>query len=147
MIGTWRCHLHSFAVGSAPARDFGISTYRAQLIMPNALNGERSWLQMADTRNRDWSFITYDPMAKQWVVTGIEWPVTYGVSTGTMRGNRLVVSGKATIFGRDYRLRQTYTKRSNDAFTILNEELSPDGTWIRDDEYDFVRATPHRRRP
>ena len=140
MAGTWRCHAHSFAVGSTPARDFGQSNYTAKFIMRNALNGERPWLQLADDAGRDLSFITYDPLARQWVVTGIEWPVTYGTTTGSMRSNRLVVTGVTTIFGRDYRLRQTYTKLGNNAFRIFNEEQRPDGTWIADDEYDFVRT-------
>ena len=142
LVGTWRCHAHSFAVGSAPAHDFGESTYSAKFIMRNPLNGEQPWLQLVDEATRDLSFITYDPMAKRWVVTGIEWPVTYGTSTGTMTGNRLVVTGTSTIFGREYRLRQTYTKVSDNAFTIFNEEQRPDGSWIPDDEYDFVRVTP-----
>lgn len=50
--------------------------------------------------------------------------------------------GSATVFGRKYRLRSTYTKQSNDAFTLVNEEQRPDGTWLRDDEYDYVHAKP-----
>lgn len=145
MTGTWRCHARSFAAGSAPAKDFGETNYTAKLIMRNGLNGERTWAQLADAKARDLTLITFDPMARRWVMTGIEWPVSYGVSTGTMSHNRLVLTGNATVFGRDYYLRQTITKLSNDAFTILNEERRPDGTWLRDDEYDFTRArTAHR---
>jgi hypothetical protein len=150
MVGKWRCHIRSFAVGSTPARDFGESTYTARFIMRNALNGEKTWLQLADDATHDLSFITYDPMAKQWVVTGIEWPVSYGVSTGQLTGDSLVATGDSTIFGRKYRLRQSYTRLSDDAFKITNEEQRPDGSWIADDEYDFVRSKSkilaHRRR-
>ena len=146
MAGAWRCHTHSFAVGSTPSHDFGESTYTAKMVMRNALNRQRTWLQLADSASRDLSFITYDPMTKHWVVTGIEWPVSYGTSVGTIVGNKIVVIGDATVFGRQYRLRQTYTKLSNDAFKIFNEEQLPDGTWMPDDEYDFVRlkSKPHR---
>jgi len=140
MVGAWRCHVHSFAVGRAPARDFGESSYTAKFIMPNALNGQRTWLQLADTTSRDLTLLTFDPMARRWVLTGIEWPVSYGVSTGEMSGHRLVLTGGATVFGRNYHLRQTITKVGENSFTILNEERRPDGRWIRDDEYDFVRS-------
>ena len=140
MTGTWRCHIHSFAIGSAPARDFGESTYSAKFIMRNPLNRERTWLQLADAAGRDLTLVTYDAMAHRWVMTGVEWPVSYGVSTGAMSRNQLVLTGDATVFGRNYHLRQTITKLSDNAFTILNEERRPDATWIRDDEYDFVRA-------
>lgn len=144
MKGTWRCHMHTFAVGSAPAHDAAQELYTAKFIMRNALNGEQSWLQVEDAKQRDLSFITFDPMAKRWVVTGIEWPVTYGTTVGMMMGNRLVATGTVTVFGRDYILRQTYTKLNNDAFRIFNEEQRPDGSWLPDDEYDFVRV--HRKK-
>lgn len=140
MSGTWRCHVHAFAVGSAPARDFGEKTYVGKFIMHNPLNGEQPWLQIEDEDHRDLSFISYDPLAERWVVTGIEWPVTYGAQTGKMEGNKLVVAGKVTVFGRDYLIRATYTKHSDDAFTIFNEEQLPNGSWLPDDEYDFVRV-------
>lgn len=140
MAGTWRCHVRSFATGTARAHDFGQTTYTGTFLMRNVLNGQKSWLQLADVRRRDLSFITYDPLAKQWVVTGIEWPVSYGVGTGTMIGNRLIVTSDVTVFGRRYHLRSTYIKHSNDAFTLLNEEQRPDGSWLRDDEYDYVRV-------
>lgn len=132
--------VYSFATGSVRSRDYGETTYVAKFIMPNRLSGQRTWLQIEDARQRDLSFITYDPMAKQWAMTGIEWPVSYGVATGSMSGNRLVVTGNATVFGRPYFLRTTYTKKTNDAFTLLNEERMPDGKWMPDDEYDFVRV-------
>lgn len=140
MAGTWRCHTYAFATGKVPAHDYGYTMYTGTFIMRNVLNGQRQWLQLVDERERDLSFITYDPMARQWVVTGIEWPVSYGVSTGTMRANQLIVGGNVTVFGRNYRLRTSYVKHSNDSFSLINEEQRPDGTWLRDDEYDFVRV-------
>lgn len=140
MAGTWRCHVYTFATGKVAAHDYGYSPYTGSFIMRNALNGQRSWLQMVDERQRDLSFITYDPMARQWVVTGIEWPVSYGVQTGKMSANRLVVFGFATVFGHKYRLRTSYVKHTNDSFSLINEEQRPDGSWMRDDEYDFVRT-------
>lgn len=142
MAGTWRCHVYSFSTGRVPAHDYGRTTYTATFIMRNLLNGQAVWLQIADKRGRDLSFITYDPLAKQWASTGIEWPVSYGVSTGSRHGEQLVMTGSATVFGRKYRLRSTYTKQSNDAFTLVNEEQRPDGTWLRDDEYVYVRVKP-----
>jgi hypothetical protein len=55
------------------------------------------------------------------------------VYVGYNRESAPDVAGTVTVFGRLYQLRTTYTKQSDDAFTLVNEERRPDGTWLRDE--------------
>lgn len=98
-----------------------------------------TWICILEPDGKESRHITFDPFSRQWIYV-----LTRG-SYGILRSrqgwieNRIVFSGMMTMIGIDCEWRMTWTKKSDDAFGFVNEELRGDGSWEYIDEWHFVR--------
>jgi hypothetical protein len=97
-----------------------------------------AWVCLVGKDGRERRFITYDPFSKQWMYLLAEGAYGFLRSSG-WNGNELVFEGEMTMIGVNCVLRQTWTKKSNEEFSFVNEEKLPDGTWGYVDEWELKR--------
>ena len=97
-----------------------------------------AWICLVGKDERERRFITFDPFSKQWIYLLAEG--AYGIlrSQG-WTGNELVFEGEMTMIGVNCVLRQTWTKKSDDEFSFVNEEKLQDGSWGYVDEWELKR--------
>jgi hypothetical protein len=98
-----------------------------------------AWICIVAPTGAEMRHITFDPFSREWF---------YVLSHGAfcvLRSREGWVDGKIAFTGTmmmlgvecDWRMR--WTKHSNDAFSFVNEERAPDGSWAYVDEWRFTR--------
>ncbi len=133
--GTWSAHNVQQLPGGK-AHDLGLNTYVFAFTMKNR------WLFGADGKAKDEFYITYDPLARHYVLVRIEGNPSYGiwVSAQGWRGNAIAfTSPDAYANGHVYRRRVTIVKKDARAFTIFDEEQLADGSWAADDTVELTK--------
>ncbi|HWA02231.1 MAG TPA: DUF1579 family protein [Rhizomicrobium sp.] len=101
------------------------------------------WLEIRDTYpggNQDVSYLGFNPVSKRWVsvtVDGLGNLVT-NTSAGWKDG-RLVFVGDVIAVGERATLRQVITKKSENSYSITNEERMKGGHWRLLDTYRYEK--------
>jgi hypothetical protein len=97
-----------------------------------------SWICLVGKDGRERKYLTFDPFSGQWIYVLLEG--AYGIlrSPG-WNGNEIAFEGEMTMIGVNCVLRQTWKKKSNDAFMFVNEEKLADGSWGYVDEWELNR--------
>lgn len=134
MEGEWAHENHVPATRASPAyTDAGVSRFK--------LSDKADWLCMVGPDGKETPNVTFDPFSKQWIYLLMRG--AYGMlrSAQGWQDNRLVFSGEMTMLGPPRGWRLTLTRESDDAFSFLNEEPEPDGSWAYIDRWHFTRRT------
>jgi hypothetical protein len=97
------------------------------------------WICIVEPDGKEIRHITYDPFSRQWMYVLTRG--AYGIlrSPAGWDRDRIVFSGRMIMLGIDCDWRMTWTKKSDDAFGFVNEELLGDGSWGYIDEWQFTR--------
>lgn len=97
-----------------------------------------AWICMVGADGKERPHITFDPFTRQWMFVLADG--AYGIlhSSG-WSGNQIVFTGPMSMIGVDCQLRQTWTKKGDDEFHVLNEEMMDEGRWGYVDEFEFRR--------
>ncbi|HWY44405.1 MAG TPA: hypothetical protein VNX66_12965 [Candidatus Sulfotelmatobacter sp.] len=97
-----------------------------------------SWICLVGKDGRERKYLTFDPFSGQWIYVLLEG--AYGIlrSRG-WNGNEIAFEGEMTMIGVNCVLRQTWKKKSDDAFMFVNEEKLADGSWGYVDEWELNR--------
>jgi hypothetical protein len=136
LLGNWTVDVTVFATATTAQRN-----ERGSSAVVPVLSG--TWLQITDTYphgTQDLSLVTYNPVDRQWVSTGIDGAGNAVTSTGTWQDDKLVFeTANVRIMGEALTLRQTLTRLNADEYTIRNEELLH-GSWRALDEYQYRRV-------
>jgi hypothetical protein len=102
-------------------------------------SGDGAWVCALAPDGREIPQITFDPFSRQWIYL-----LTRG-SYGLLRSqqgwvsNRIAFAGAMTMLGINLEWRMRWTRHSDDAFSFINEEQNPDGSWAYIDEWWFRR--------
>jgi hypothetical protein len=135
MAGTWNAH--EKVDGPGRVRDLGIATY----IIADTMRGR--WIFGSDGKSREFFYLTFDPLAGQWVLAKIEAASAYALLTSRSGWNngRIVFTGQAAYtYGVGYRKRTTIIRLNPKEFAVYDEQAAPDGKFAPVDEYDFRRV-------
>ncbi|MBD5635988.1 MAG: hypothetical protein IAI49_16085 [Candidatus Eremiobacteraeota bacterium] len=133
--GTWRAH-NVAELPNGRSRDLGINTYVFAPTMRNR------WIFGADGKAEDEFYITFDSLARHYVLLRLESNPSYGlwISNDGWQGNRIVFTSNFSYAnGRQYRRRVTLIHKDARTFGIYDEELLPNGNWTADDAVDLTR--------
>jgi len=104
-----------------------------------ALGEGGSWICAVAPDGRELPQITFDAFSRQWIYL-----LTRG-SYGLLRsqegwvGNTITFTGAMTMIGVNLEWRMRWTRHIDDAFSFINEEQNPDGSWAYIDEWRFRR--------
>jgi hypothetical protein len=103
-----------------------------------ALCEKDTWICTIEPDGRHARQICYDPLSRQWiyVLTAVRMASCVRARDGTVTASSS--AGSMTMVGIDCEWRQTWTRRDDDAFGFVNEELLGD-TWVYVDEWRFTR--------
>jgi len=98
-----------------------------------------AWICLAAPDGTEIRNITFDPFSCQWIY--LLYQGSYGIlrSREGWHDDQLVFTGQMTMIGIDCEWRMTWKKRSDNAFSFVNEELGPSGAWQYIDEWRFER--------
>lgn len=97
-----------------------------------------AWICLVGKDGRERRYLTFDPFSRQWIYLLAEG--AYGIlRSAGWNGDVLVLEGEMTMIGVNCVLRQTWKKKSNDAFSFVNEEKLADGCWGYVDEWELER--------
>ena len=123
---------------SAAYADVGVSTF--------SLCENSGWICAVGPGGRETPHITFDPLSRQWIYVLLRG--AYGIlrSAAGWTGDSIVFSGPMLMIGIDCEWRMTWTRQSHDAFSFVNEERAPDGSWLYIDEWRFQRKDTSRVR-
>ncbi len=106
-----------------------------------AIGQDGAWICALSPDGREVPQITFDPFSRQWIYV-----LTRG-SFGLLRskqgwiGDTISFTGTMTMLGIDLEWRMRWTRHSDDAFSFINEEQNPDGSWSYIDEWRFCRKS------
>lgn len=133
MSGTWEAHGKiAGAAGQAAAVE---SSYVIDMTM------KRRWMFGAEGNSRDFFFLGYDPFAAHWVMLQLDGSPGYAllVAPQSWQNGHISFFGDAYTNGRRYRRRTTIARRSAREFTFSDDEVAPDGSFVRLDRYEFTK--------
>ena len=138
LASTWTSTAHVFATPTTPEfsrKDSRTVTVALQKNFMLVSNNED------DPTDKSVSpMLFYERYLKQWVAGGLD-RIGYGIMTSTgWQQNQLVFTGSIVIMGEPTQLRQTWTRRSDTVWHLLNEEHLPDGSWVKLDEYTRTKV-------
>jgi hypothetical protein len=131
LIGQWTYENPVPATPVSPEYcDVGSATFKE--------SADAMWICMVGPDGREFPLLTFDAWSNQWIYV-----LTNG-AYGILRspgwtGNDIAFRGAMTMVGVNCEWRMTWTRRDNDAFSFVNEELAPDGSWIYIDEWQYRR--------
>ncbi|MGP6190731.1 MAG: hypothetical protein ACLPSH_11765 [Vulcanimicrobiaceae bacterium] len=135
MKGTWDAR--SRVAGSDPQARAAESSYVIDLTMRGR------WIFAAEGKSRDFFFIGYDRPARHWILLQLDGSPDYAllVAPGGWQDGRIAFfGGAAYTSGWNYRKRTTIVRRGSDQFTLSDDELAPDGSYLPVDRYDFTKV-------
>jgi hypothetical protein len=135
MTGTWSAR-NVREIPEAKTHDLTVNTYVFAFTMKNR------WIFGADGKAKDEFYITFDPIARQYVLVRLEADPSYGiwVSSQGWRGNGIVFTSEVSYaYGQPYRRRVTIDHVNGRTFTIFDEEQLPDGSWSADDAMELTK--------
>jgi hypothetical protein len=137
LIGSWRVEAHVFATATTPERTVaGTSTVTPML--------DGTWLQITGDYpdgTHDLDYLGYDVVAQRWVSISLGYAGSNLVDyAGDWNEDKLEFSAHhARLLGVDVELRQIVEKRSDNEYTVRNDERLGK-KWVRLDEYTFSKA-------
>ena len=132
IAGEWNYENRVPATRLSPAyQDIGSSRF--------SLCEKDGWICLHEPGGREIRHITYDPFSRHWIY--ILTRGAYGLlcSASGWEGDSIVFLGRMLMLGIDCEWRMTWTKKSDDAFGFVNEELLADRRWAYIDEWHFQR--------
>jgi hypothetical protein len=100
-----------------------------------------AWVCALAVDGREIPQITFDPFSRQWIYLLARG--SYGLlrSPEGWVGNSIAFLGHMTMIGINLEWRMRWTKYNDDAFSFVNEEQNPDGSWAHIDEWTFRRKS------
>jgi len=138
LAGKWACDVTVFATPTTPERKGG-PPEEQELV--NDANGDLFDVKRGGDGVTRAPYLFFDPRALRWVAPMGD-AVGWGVLTSpAWQGSTLVLSGHVSIMGSQTDLRQTITRVGKEKYTILNEEATPEGRWVRLDWYECGRKS------
>ena len=132
LAGAWNHENRVPATRYSPAyTDVGSSRF--------SLCEKGGWICGIEPDGKEVRHITYDPFSRQWIYLLTRGAYAILRSPAGWDGNRIAFSGRMTMLGIDCDWRMTWTKKDDDVFGFVNEELLGDGSWAYVDEWQFTR--------
>lgn len=134
LLGTWDIVAVSDAAGHPTDPAHGTSVVTA------VAGG--SWLEIRDTYpngGTDIGYIGYDPATERWTGVNLDNLGSAVITRGRLHGQTLIVEGDVTVAGVGMHLRQSVTRQGENAYTVTNEERTPNGSWRPLDSYRYTR--------
>ncbi len=133
IAGTWTAH-EAFEDRAKTGHD---TTY----VFAPTMAGR--WIFGADGDAADYVYITYDPLAKHWIMTRFGAGPSYGtyVSLAGWTGRQIAFDSISTFAdGREYHRRTTFERRDRNHFALWDEERLASGKYMLDDRIDFTKG-------
>lgn len=136
MIGTWNAR-------SSEERSDGKMHERIRSTYVFATTMNDRYVFGADGKARDYLFITYDPLARHWMMARLENNPSYAIwiSEAGWKNDRIEFTSDASfVNGRKYYRRLTIVRKTDRSFTLSREEQLADGSWTPDDITALTKA-------
>jgi hypothetical protein len=131
IAGTWRWENPVPVTALSPAyTDAGTVTF--------VLGENDTWVCLTGPGGKLIPNITFDPFSRRWMYVLTNGSYCVLRSPGWV-GNQIVFTGPMSMIGIDCEWRMTWTKKSDDEFTFVNEEQLTDGSWAYIDEWRYWR--------
>jgi hypothetical protein len=132
IVGEWSHENAVPATNVSPAyTDIGVSRF--------SICEGGTWICAVRPDGREIPHITFDPFSKQWIY--LLFNGAYGIlrSSEGWVGDRVVFTGLMTMIGINCQWRLTLIRRGPHDFSLTNEEVADDGSWIYIDKWHFRR--------
>ncbi|MFY9781458.1 MAG: hypothetical protein WAJ85_13225 [Candidatus Baltobacteraceae bacterium] len=135
MSGTWDTRLH--VAGAARQPNPNESSYVIDMTMKGR------WIFGAEGKGRDFFFLGYDPLAGHWTMLQLDGSPGYALLVsplGWQNGHISFYGDAAYTSGVQYRKRATISRLNARQFTLSDEQVAPDGSYLPLDRYDFTKV-------